>query len=76
MYNLFQILGQKAIEMMMAISPLMKMSDKIRDLLIDVLRKAIYDRYDFRTHTIKNINYIKITAGMCPLNKWEYMGFV
>lgn len=40
----FQIPGQNAIEMVMAISPLIKISDKIRDLFIDVLRQAIYDR--------------------------------
>lgn len=42
--NFFQIPGQNAIDMIMAITPLMKLSDKIRDLFIDVLRKAIYDR--------------------------------
>ncbi|XP_037050583.1 Fanconi anemia group I protein isoform X1 [Bradysia coprophila] len=42
--NMLLIPGQNAIDMMMAISPLMKISEKIRDLFIDVLRKAIYDR--------------------------------
>ncbi len=40
----FQIPGKNAIDMMIAISPLLKISDKIRDLFIDVMHKAIYNR--------------------------------
>ncbi|KAJ6650095.1 Fanconi anemia group I protein [Pseudolycoriella hygida] len=42
--NMLLIPGQNSIDMIMAITPLVKLSEKIRDLFIGVLRKAIYDR--------------------------------
>lgn len=62
--------------MIMAISPLMKISEPIRDLFIDVLRKAIYDRYDIRNQII-NMQSIKyFSAEIHRPKKWEFTVFV